>query len=155
MQLNYASRLALCSLAFLLLNACAGLGPLTKRPELSLVNIERLQAGNLEQRFALTFRIINPNSLALPIRGMSFDIDLQGTNFARGATPQQFDVPAFGEETFTVEVSTNLIKTASVLYRLFDDQSRQIDYQVDADIETELLGRRTLKIRTSDSLSLR
>ncbi len=138
----------------LTLAACAGLGKLTEKPQITLVNIETLESGNLEQRFGLTFRLLNPNSVALPIRGMSFDLDLQGRTFATGATPNAINVPAFGEDTFTVEVSTNLLQSAAVLFELLNDPPEKIDYALDARLRTGTALGRTLRLKKAASLSL-
>lgn len=147
-------RFLILSVIVVVLAGCASLRGFTEQPELTLVNIAALESGNLEQRFALTFRLLNPNAVALPVKGLSFDVALQGHKFASGATPQTLEIPAYGDDTFTVEVSTNLLRTATVLFSLFNDPPEQIDYRLDANIRTGVPLFGNLNVVKADSLSL-
>lgn len=147
-------RFSILIITLIALSGCASLRGLTEQPELTLVDIAPMESGNLEQRFALTFRLLNPNAVALPVKGLSFDVALQGHKFASGATPQTLNIPAYGNDTFTVEVSTNLLRTATVLFGLFNDPPDKIDYKLAANIRTGVPLFGNLNVVKADSLSL-
>jgi len=137
----------------LLLSACAGLSSRFQKPEISLVDIRSLSSGNLEQRFSLTFRLLNPNDVLLPIRGMSFDLRLQDVKFASGATPENIDIPAFSEQQVSVEVSTNLFRAGQLLFKLIQNPPDQIDYGLEAKIRTSIPLLGTVYVSRSDVVS--
>ncbi len=96
-------------LALLLLAGCAGA---LKRPEPPIVTVADIRMGEsglMEQRFLVTLRLQNPNDFALPLRGLRYDLKLNGQDFARGVSPAAVTVPPYGEQTLQVTVTSNLL----------------------------------------------
>ena len=136
------------------LSSCSILGTNLAKPEMSLINIESLPSGNLEQLYALTFRILNPNEVTLPIRGLSYSVNIQGKPFATGASPDDLDIEAFGSSEFTVEVSTNVFRTAQVLLELLRSRPETIDYQLLAKIKTRIPVMGTVEVTRTGSINV-
>ena len=134
--MNARLRLPLVILAILLLSGCAVLGDRYESPELTLIDIRPVESGNLEQRFALRFRLLNPNGVSLPVRGMRYRVDLLGETFATGATPDDIDVPAFSETEVDVTVSVSLLRAARVALAAIERGPEELDYRLDARIVT-------------------
>lgn len=107
MKTIYACLFLLALTASATLSGCASL-PFSEPPRLNLTNIQIKQIGLIEQEFLLTMRIQNPNVESLDIRGMSFDLDINGDPFATGVSNQPVFIPAYGEKTFDVSVSSTL-----------------------------------------------
>jgi LEA14-like dessication related protein len=133
-------RRAIDTLASLLLAlavaGCAGLRGLDTPPQVSLVNLQPVQIRLFEQRYLATIRILNPNPVALPIDGLEYAISINGSEFANGVSSQRVTVPAYGEKTLDLGVSSTLAK-------LFD-QIRRFG-----------TGHGTLRYAISGSLELR
>jgi len=90
-------RLLWCALLVLGLGACAG-SPARMDPlSVTLSDIRPVQMGLLEQEYAIRIRVQNPNNTAIPLAGLSYQIELNGEPFARGVSKQTAAVPAFGE----------------------------------------------------------
>ena len=92
----------------LLLVACANLGGYKEAPKVSLANIKVLDVGLHEQKLALTIRVQNPNEKDLPIKAFSYDLLLNGQQFASGVSASAVTVPAFGNDTVEVEAFSSL-----------------------------------------------
>jgi LEA14-like dessication related protein len=95
-------RLGFAALAWLLLiqlAACSGLG---KKPEISLAGIEFVGLGLVEQRFLLKLSIDNPNAVDLSIKALRYDLELNGSHFAQGASEQTLVVPSHGKAVLEV-----------------------------------------------------
>lgn len=116
MSSRRARSLAVVVLASLLAG-CAGLRGLDKPPQITLVNLQPVQIQLFEQRYLATIRIQNPNPVALPIDGLEYAISINGSPFASGVSRQRVTVPAWGEKTLDLGVS-------STLARLFDQIRR-------------------------------
>lgn len=128
-------------LAFLsLFNACALLTADLKTPQISLVNVKPVQIGLIEQRFKLSLRVKNPNTVELPIRGMQYRLQLADADFAQGVSDQQIDVPAGGESQFDVDVKTDLTKMLRHLNAL---RKGPVAYRLDGNVA---LAMQALKI---------
>lgn len=114
-----------------LFSACALLTADLKTPQISLVNVKPMQIGLIEQRFKLSLRVKNPNTVELPIRGMQYRLQLADTEFAQGVSDQPIDIPAGGESRLDVEVKTDLTK---VLRHLRALRKGPVAYRLDGDV---------------------
>lgn len=95
-------------LAALLLAACASIPLDLSPPEATLVDVRYVGGTIYEQRFEFDLRFMNPNRRALDVEGLSFTVDLNGRQFARGVSDRVFVVPGLGEHVATVSAVTTL-----------------------------------------------
>jgi LEA14-like dessication related protein len=100
-----------------LLTALAGCSFLPKfeTPRLSIVNVELVKSELFEQRLKVRLRVQNPNDRALPVKGVSYRLEVGGEDFAQGVSASSFNVPAFGEAEFDMNVTANM---AAALIRI-------------------------------------
>ena len=119
------------SVPFLLavmLGGCALFVPKLQAPTLAIVNVELLKSDLWEQRLKVRMRVQNPNDRTLPIKGLSYTIEVSEQSFASGVSGASFVVPAKGEAEFDMNVTTNM---AGTLFKLLSrgDASR-VDYKI-------------------------
>ena len=88
-----------------LLSGCAGR---LQKPEVSLAGVELVGFGLVEQRLLLKLRISNPNDVDLPVKALSFDLDLDGQPFAKGASEQPVIVARQADALLEVKVVSRL-----------------------------------------------
>lgn len=122
------------------LAACSGLSGITQKPEISLAGVELVDFGLFEQRFKLGLRIQNPNDVALPIRGLSFDVELNGQHFAKGVSDQAVTVPRFGEAVLAVTATSNLGNVLRQLNELQKSGRQRADYRISGRLELASVG---------------
>jgi len=91
------------------LTGCAALDK-TAPPQITLSDIRMLEGGLFEQRFQVDLRIRNPNDFDLPIDGLTFALELNGSDFADGVSDQRVTVPRLGEAVVPVTASTTLLQ---------------------------------------------
>ena len=102
---------ALCLTAALLLaTGCASTLKL-EPPHLSVVAMKVQSADIFSQRLQVRLRVANPNDRELPIKGLSYRIEVEGDQLAEGLTDAPFVVPAMGEAEFDMQVTANLAGT--------------------------------------------
>jgi LEA14-like dessication related protein len=78
-------------------------------PKVNLVNITPA-AGNLfEQRFVVDLRVSNVNDFDIPLDGLSFDMEVNGSHFATGVSNQEVVVPRLGSAVVSVDASASSI----------------------------------------------
>jgi LEA14-like dessication related protein len=117
---------------------CASMTRDLETPRFSVLGLTVDEVGLFEQRFGVRLRVQNPNDIALPVKGISLNLDIQGEEFARGVSAERFDVPAFGESEFTMRVSTNLVRSAAQLGGLLAPGTEEVDYRVDGKVSIDL-----------------
>jgi LEA14-like dessication related protein len=118
-------------LALPLLSGCAL--PRLEAPELSIVSMQLQSAGILSQRLALRMRVLNPNARDLPVEGIRYRVEINGTEVGHGLANEPFVVPAFGEAEFDVQMTANL---AGALARLLLSRESQdsLEYRLVGDV---------------------
>jgi LEA14-like dessication related protein len=123
-----AQRLLLAAaVALPLLAGCAVL-PKFETPRLSVVALKLQSADIFSQRLQLRMRVMNPNTRELPVKGISYRIELNGAELGNGATNTAFVVPAMGEAEFDVQVTANL---AGALGKLLSRRGQDsLDYRL-------------------------
>lgn len=87
----------------IVVSGCAALQAVIEPPQVTLNNLQVLDMTLLEQRYAVTLRVQNPNPVPLPVTGMNFQIDINDTELGRGVSNRAVTVPAYGEAL--VEIS--------------------------------------------------
>ena len=84
-------------------------------PKLSLVSMKLQSADIFSQRLQLRLRVQNPNDRELPVKGISYRIEVDDSELAQGLSDAPFVVPALGEAEFDVQVTANLAGTLAQL----------------------------------------
>ncbi|MDA0664842.1 MAG: LEA type 2 family protein, partial [Proteobacteria bacterium] len=107
LELFSVNRLAALAFSFLLA-ACASIGDVTP-PSIQLSNMRLVSAGLLSQELMLQIRIGNPNDFDIPLKGLSFTLDVNGESFAEGLSNESVTVPRLGYATLSVAGSTSTL----------------------------------------------
>ncbi len=149
-------RRALCAGVFMLaaLGACSLVAPHFEHPRLTVVRVDLEGAQLLAQRFRIRIRVENPNDRALPIRAISFTMQLAGEDFGYGATAAPFTVPARGEGEFETIVTTDLATTLMKILPRLKDRTQPIEYRLTGKVESDLAFLRTVPFDQRGSFTL-
>jgi LEA14-like dessication related protein len=140
----------LAAVALLLVGACAGVAPVA--PQVRLVDLRLLQSSLFEQRFEIDLRIGNPNDFDLPLDGLTFDLAVNGADFARGFSDQRVTVPRLGEGTVTVIATTTLIDVVRQMKLLAE--RGDLAYRLGGIVYLDSLARRSLPYESEGSFRL-
>ena len=125
----------LCSSAAVLaLSSCSLFVPKLQTPHLSVVGVE-LQKGALwQQKLKVRMHVDNPNDRELPVKGITYTLDVNGQEFAHGESAAAFVVPALGAAEFDMNTTANMAGTIISLLK----------HGTDANVEYHLTGRISL-----------
>ena len=114
----------------LTLTACSFFGGYQETPRVSLVSIQPIEMGLLEQRYGLQLRILNPNDNEIPIKGLSYSIEINGHEFAYGVSRQPVTIPPFSEALLDVEVVSNLLNVLQQFQEMSGENSNSLKYRL-------------------------
>lgn len=98
--------------ALLVLSLAAGCADLTTpwtAPEVALLGAQPKLLGLDRQSFLVNLGVTNPNDRALPIKGLSYRVQVEGQDLAEGTSELARLIPAGGTERVDVEVNSNLL----------------------------------------------
>lgn len=113
-----------------LTGGCSLLVPRLETPKLSVVNVELQKSDLWEQRMKVRMRVENPNDRAIPVKGLTVALDVQGQELAHGVSGASFNVPALGEAEFDMNMTANM---AGALLKLLGSNNQirdSVDYRV-------------------------
>ena len=63
----------------------------------------------LEAAFLIQLRVMNPNDLSLTVKGLSCELELDGSEFASGMQGENQEIPAYGSPLVPVKVYASII----------------------------------------------
>lgn len=78
-------------------------------PEVTLVNLRPGPITAEQQSFIVGLNVQNPNDRTLPIKGATYNLEIEGHDFANGSSSLDEQIPAFSEGVVDVLVNTNLM----------------------------------------------
>lgn len=121
-------------------------------PQVRLVKVEIIKARLLEQRFSLRFRVDNPNDFRLPIRGLTYQVHLNGLPLGTGSAREWVTVPANGGVEFEVMLRTNLWRHLKDLAKTLEDPHSPISYGLSGQVRTGLLFGRSVHLQRNGEI---
>ncbi len=127
-------RILILSLLLPGLIACSSLVPKLEKPSLSIVNVELLKSDLLEQRLRVRLRVQNPNDRSLPIKGITYAMEVAGEPFAQGVSADSFVVPALGEAEFDMNVTASMAGALLKLLGRGNSLGDQVEYRMSGKI---------------------
>jgi LEA14-like dessication related protein len=113
------------------LSGCSLFVPKLERPTLSVVKVQMLKSDLWHQELKVRMRVQNPNDRVLPVKGIVYQLDVEGQELAHGASGDSFVVPALGEAEFDMSVSANM---ANMLIKLLNKGGNEVDYRISGKI---------------------
>jgi LEA14-like dessication related protein len=117
-----------------------------KDPDVRLTKVDVVKAKLLEQQFMLRFRIDNPNSVSLPVRGLDYSVFLNEVKLAEGESSTWFTVPAHGHHEFDVPVRTNLWRHLRRIVKLLEKPEEPIRYRLNGQVKTGFMFGRSVQV---------
>jgi LEA14-like dessication related protein len=109
------------------LSGCSLFVPKLERPTLSVVKVQILKSALWHQELRVRMRVQNPNDRVLPVKGIVYQLDVEGQELAHGMSGDSFVVPALGEAEFDMSVSANM---ANTLIKLLNKGGSQVEYRI-------------------------
>lgn len=144
---------ALTIAAIALSSACSSLGPNLEPPRLALVSVGMTSADIFSQQFLVRVSVQNPNDRELPVKGIDYELFLEGDSFAEGLSNQPFVVPALGETEFDMTVRTNFISGIGRLLSRLNGRD-QVHYVVEGKVLTDLGFMKKIPFQEQGTVSL-
>jgi LEA14-like dessication related protein len=102
-------------------------------PKVSVVSIKMQTADIFSQKLQVRLLVQNPNDRELPVKGITYRIEVNDAELAQGQTAAPFVVPALGEAEFDALVTANL---AGALPQILSRRGSQdtLDYRLVGDV---------------------
>ncbi len=144
-----------CILIAVSIASCASMEELVSEPRVSLRQVQMTELDLNKQTFVLDFDVTNPNPFPLPIKNVSYGVELDGQRFASGATQSAFTVPAGSDGAFAISVSLNLLQTApQLLFIVRNGVRKDVPYKLEGSFEVDMPFVRPLSFTNTGTIRL-
>lgn len=138
-----------------LLTACAGIGlePFDD-PDIELLGLEPLPSQGMEARFLVRLRIVNPNSMALEVDGMAYDVYLRDSKVLSGVSNEPLKIEGYSEAVAELEVAAGIFGSLALLRDLMTNPpDGGIPYRLNAKLSRKGFGG-SIRVRREGSIDL-
>lgn len=130
--MNRPNRLLLCLLMLLLMAGCANLQPRLETPKVSITSFRLLPSESMAPRFEVGLHVMNPNLIPLALKGMSYNIKLEGHPLISGVTSDLPLIAAYGEGDIVVQATTDLFSGLKLVSELMARPRESFTYELEA-----------------------
>lgn len=103
---------------------CALWQPSLEAPRISLVNMVQQPSEGMEAAFGLELRLINPNDVALNLKGIDCRLEINDSTVAAGVSGEAAEVPALGTLVYPVTLYASASDFILLMVRLMADSRR-------------------------------
>lgn len=79
-----------------------------QEPNITLQNVKFLKAEGFVQYMEVEMLVANPNDFKIPLTGLKFGLQMNGTDFAEGITEQRVVIPKLGQAVVPVRIKVNM-----------------------------------------------
>ncbi len=115
---QYPSLLGGLFLLLFVLSGCAGFGKRLEPPRITLANIKVQETKVLETVFQIEIRVFNTNEVALEVKGIECDLELNGKHFATGVSKAKTKIPSYETTLIPMTMYSSIFNIARGLIDL-------------------------------------
>jgi len=138
----------------LLLQGCATVRSDFEKPTVTASDLKLSEVKALEAVFLLELRIMNPNDFALDIRGLSCELNIEGSHFATGIGNEWQEIPAYGTQTVPLTVYASMIDVVGSVIQFLQGVGQQHPLQYELTGKVRLGGYGTVPFTSKGKLNL-
>jgi len=128
----------LCFCAFFA-TACATLSPVFETPTVKVTSFTPLPSQNLTPSFEIGIRVVNPNTVKLNLRGMSYKLFLNDYEVLDGVANALPVVPAYGEAEIKLTATVGLVEGMRFVSDMLQSSHTEVTYRLQANLDVGAL----------------
>ena len=120
---------------------CASLGAQKDSVRVTVSDIQVVEATLMEQLYRVTLRVQNRTDRPMSIDGGSFDLALNGSDFASGVSNQSIEIPPFSDARIDVRMVSSVFGIVRLVQGFQDREGEPLAYSISGTLATDgLLG---------------
>jgi LEA14-like dessication related protein len=116
--------------ATIILAGCASLNPNFEEPQVSVNSFKVVPGGGMNPTFEIGLRVVNPNAVALTLKGMSYTASIEGNQVFTGVSNELPAIPAYGEEDVKLKAQADLFGGVRLIADLMKPREAPITYKL-------------------------
>ncbi|MDA3903366.1 MAG: LEA type 2 family protein [Desulfuromusa sp.] len=120
------------SVLIFLIVGCAPLLPNFEEPTVNLTSFRVLPSNSIVPTFEIGLHVINPNRMALKLKGLSYNVELEGYQVLSGVSNQLPVIEAYGEGDVLLQARPDLFSTISLFTDLLNQPRDKFTFKLEA-----------------------
>jgi LEA14-like dessication related protein len=132
---------------------CSSLGSKIETPRLMIVSVSVTSADMFSQQFLVRMSVQNPNDRELAVKGIDYQLFLEGDSFAEGVSNAPFVLPPLGDTEFDLTVRTNFVSSLGRLLSRLNGRD-EVQYLIEGKVFTDLGMFSKIPFRESGTVKL-
>lgn len=102
---------------------CATMRPSLEPPRVSLVNLSQQPSNGMETAFLMELRLINPNDVAINLKGIDCRLEINDSTIASGVSNEAATLPGLGTIVYPVTAYSSASDFIMLMVRLMADST--------------------------------
>jgi LEA14-like dessication related protein len=124
------------TIMLLLLQGCATLIPVDfEDPSITVNSVKIVPSDGSAPKFEISLHVVNPNSIALPLRGVAYTVKIEGKQILNGVSNKMPEIAAYGDGDITLSATANLLNSVRLLASLMQRNQDQVAYEMNAKLD--------------------
>ena len=123
-------------LTTLLFNGCASISPDYERPKVDVVGITKSDTDTAALQFTIQLRIVNPNAETINLKGLYYELSLDGINVVNGTANNIPAIEGYSDVVVSVSSAASLVNSVRLAARLMEVSSNELPYELRAKLGT-------------------
>lgn len=136
MKYTLLLRLLTFAAVVVLLPGCAGFVPQEDSLKVNLSSMKPLESTLMEQRFEVAIRVQNRSQATLDVEGLTFDLELNGKDFASGVGNQGVSIAPFSEAVMSINITSTLFGIIRQIQSLESLKTEPFRYELSGTLYT-------------------
>jgi LEA14-like dessication related protein len=120
----------------MVLTGCAGLqNAVLEEPVVTLTSINTSPSEGIAPKFNIGLHIVNPNSVSLPIKGITYSVEIEEQRVLVGASNQTPTIEAYSEADINLTAQADLLSSVKLIALLMQRQKSDVSYTLNAKLD--------------------
>lgn len=120
----------------LLLQGCATLKPLDfEDPTVTVNSVNIVPSDGIAPKFEISLHLVNPNSIALPLRGIAYTVTIDSRKILNGVSNDLPEIAAYGAGDITLSAHADIINSVRLLAALVQQNRKTVTYEMNAKLD--------------------
>ncbi len=137
-----------------LLNGCSWSSGESNEVDVRVISLQKLEPMGFEQGFELGLKIINPTDEPLTIKGLVFDLELDGYRLLSGVQSPLPVVPPYSEVNVTAHASISVINSLRFFNEIATQSKDAFKFNFRARIDVDTWWPKSIVIKRDGEIRL-
>ncbi|MGY8870996.1 MAG: LEA type 2 family protein [Pseudomonadales bacterium] len=104
-------------------------------PSVTVNSVKIVPSDGIAPKFEISLHVVNPNSIALPLRGVAYTVKIEGKQILNGVSNKMPEIAAYGDGDITLSATANLLTSVRLLASLMQRNQDQVAYEMNAKLD--------------------